>query len=578
MPANAPATPHSSAVQAPDPFEAARQKLFPPLRNRQLIQATDALSDGCADVAKTLLARFLERRPEDPDALNLMADVARRGQRFEEAEKLMARCVAVAPLSAGYRFNYAVLLRRVERFEAALFELDQALALEPGNPLFREQKATLLRQVGRHDEALALRQGLTQDHPRSPEVWLQYGHVLRSVGLTGQCVAAYRKALELAPASAAAYINLADLKTFRFTAAETAAIEGLLTHPDISATERAELHFALGKAHSDENRHASAFENYAKGNALQRTGVTFDAAGLTAYRRECERLFTPEFLSSRNGWGTASTAPIFIVGMPRSGSTLIEQILSSHSAIEGLGELAELDSVVGRFLSREDAGRPAHDFWISGWLEFRKGLTEALHRVLPRLDPDEFRSLGQDYLEATLRLRSAKRPFFTDKGLRNFGHVGLIHLILPQAKLIDMRRHPLDCGWSIFRSHFPGGQPFSTRLADIGHHYANYVALMAHFDRVLPGRIHRIIYEDLVADPEKELRSLFAYLELPFEEECLRFHESRRTIRTISTAQVRTPLYASGVAQWTPYEQWLGPLKSALGAVLDHYPLAPPDV
>ncbi len=576
MTGKAPPATHSGVAAAPDPFEAARQRLLPPLRNRQLAQAVDAIADGRIDIAEPLLARFLERKPEDSDALNLMADIARRAQRFDEAERLMSRCVASAPASAGFRFNYAVLLRRVERFEAALAELDNALALDPGNPLFREQKATLLRQMGRQHEALALRQGLTEDHPRSTEVWLQYGHALRSVGLTEQCIAAYRKALELAPASGAAYINLSDLKTFRFTEAECTAMEGLLTHPGISAAERAELHFALGKAHGDEKRHAKAFDNYARGNALQRAGVTFDGEGLTAYRRACERLFSPEFFSARSGWGKPSAAPIFIVGMPRSGSTLIEQILSSHSAIEGLGELAELDSAVGRFLSREEGGRPPHDFWISGWLEFRKGLSEALPRVLPRLGPDDFHGLGKDYLDATRGLRRTEQSFFTDKGLRNFGYAGLIHLILPQAKIIDVRRHPLDCGWSIFRSHFPGGQPFSTRLADIGRHYANYVALMAHFDRVLPGRIHRIVYEDLVADPERELGNLFAYLKLPFEEQCLRFHENRRAVRTISTAQVRMPLYASGVAQWTPYEQWLGPLKSALAAALDRYPLSPP--
>jgi hypothetical protein len=305
-------------------------------------------------------------------------------------------------------------------------------------------------------------------------------------------------------------------------------------------------------------------------------GVTFDPEGLTAFRRECETLFAPEFFRARDAWGALSTAPIFIVGMPRSGSTLIEQILSSHSAVEGLGELAELDSAVGQFLSHQESGRPPHDFWIGGWLEFRKGLTEAFPRVLPRLGANDFCGLGEDYLEATRRLRRTTRPFFTDKGLRNFGYAGLIPLILPHARIIDVRRHPLDCGWSIFRSHFPGGQPFSARLADIGRHYANYVSLMAHFDRVLPGRIHRIIYEELVADPEKELHRLLAYLELPFEAQCLRFHENRRTVGTISAAQVRTPLYASGVAQWTPYEQWLGPLKSALGTVLDPYQLAPP--
>ncbi|HTT84741.1 MAG TPA: sulfotransferase [Rhizomicrobium sp.] len=539
-----------------------------------MAQAADALANERIDIAEPLVARVLDKKPDNPDALNLMADIARRKKRFEEAERLMARCVAAAPSHAGYRFNYAVLLRRTERFEAALAELDTVLLREPGNPLLREQKAALLWQMGRQDEALALRHGLAEDYPHLPEMWLQLGHVLRSVGQTGPCIAAYRRALELAPACAAAYTHLADLKTARFTAAEIAAMETLLLQPGIAAAERADLHFALGNAHNDEKHHAKAFENYSKANALQRANVQFEPERLAAHRRNCETLFTAEFLRTRSEWGSPSAGPIFIVGMPRSGSTLVEQILSSHSTIEGLGELAELDTIVGQRLARAD-GRPAHEFWIGGWFEFRKGLIDTLPHALQQFGPRDFHALGEDYLAETRRLRRSTRPFFTDKGLRNFGYTGLIHLILPNAKIVDVRRHPLDCGWSIFRSHFPGGQPFSTRLADIGSVYADYVRLMGHFDKVLPGRVHRIIYEELVADPENELRRLCDYLGLPLEEQCLRFHESRRAVGTISTAQVRTPLYTNAVGQWMPYEPWLDPLKAGLGVVLDRYPLAP---
>jgi len=565
-----------SADAASDPRETARRRLFPPLRNRSLGEAADALAEERLDIAEPLVARVLGKRPNDPDALNLMADIARRTRRLDEAEQFSARSVAAAPDRAGYRFNHAVLLRKQERFTEALAQLDALLAGEPRNPLFWEQKAAVLQLMGRHDDALACRRQMTLDHPQWRDAWLQYGHASRTLGRMDDCVAAYRKAIELAPSSAAAYIHLANLKTFRFDVAEIAAIEKMLADPGTPAAERAELHFALGKAHGDEKRHAKAFENYARGNALQRAGVAFDPEAFTAFRRECQTLFTPGFFDAHCGCGALSNAPIFIVGMPRSGSTLIEQVLSTHSAIEGLGELNELDSAVGRLLSREENGRPQHDFWIGGWFEFRKGLVEAFPRVMRRLGPRDFRHLGEDYLESTAKLRRSARPMFTDKGLRNFGYAGLIHLILPRAGIIDVRRHPLDCGWSIFRSHFPGGQPFATRLADIGSHYANYVSLMAHFDRVLPGRIHRVIYEDLVVDPEEELRRLFAYLDLPFEEKCLRFHENPRAVGTISAAQVRAPLNASGLAQWPAYEQWLEPLKSALGPVLDHYPLAPP--
>jgi predicted Zn-dependent protease len=560
---------------APDPFEVARRNLFPTLQHRVLAQAADALAENRLDLAESLVSKFLAKKPKDPDALNLMADIARRSQRFDEAERLLSCCLGEAPESAGFRYNYAVILRRRGKLDEAMAQLDSLLAADPANPLYRKQKAGLLRQMGRHDEAARLLRELAEHHPRSAEVWLDYAHTLVMTADGDVCAAAYRKVLELAPATTEAWSRLADLKTSRFTKAEIAAMEELLSRPGLSTTDRAELHSALGKAYADKKLPAKAFENYAKGNALRRAGVAFEPERLTAYRLNCEMLFTPEFHRARAGWGCRSKAPIFIVGMPRSGTTLVEQILASHSAIEGLGELTELDTVVADRLSREEGGRASSNFQIGGWFEFRSGLVECFPRVIERLGAADARALGEAYLAAVRRRRKTDRLHFADKALRNFGYVGLISLILPQSKIVDVRRHPLDCGWSIFRSHFPAGQPFSERLDDIGRHYANYVRLMAHFDRVLPGRVHRVFYERLVADPETELRRLFAYLELTFEDQCLRFHENRRAVGTLSSAQVREPLHAAGMGQWVPYEPWLGPLKSALGAVLDFYPEAP---
>ncbi|HEX4079349.1 MAG TPA: sulfotransferase [Rhizomicrobium sp.] len=540
-----------------------------------MAQAFDALAAQRVDIARSLVSGVLEKKPRDPDALNLMADIARRSRRFEEAEELLARCLAAAPDRAGYRFNYAVILRRREKLDEALAQLDVLLAADPRNPLYREQKAAVLRQMGRLADALVLRRELAQEFPERPEVWLQFGHALRSVGAGADCVDAYRKAIELSPASSTAYMHLADLKTYHFTATETAAMEAQLLLQGLGADLRAALHFALGKAWGDNKEYAKSFDNFAKGNALRRAGVEFDPERLTAHRLNCEAVFTLDFFRGRTGWGCPSDAPIFLVGMPRSGSTLIEQILSSHSAIEGLGELADLDNVVSQKLSAEEGGRTAHEFWIGGWFEFRSGLIEAFPRAMHRLAAQDFRSMGEEYLKVAGDRCTQRRLFFTDKGLRNFGYVGLIHLVLPNARIIDVRRHPLDCGWSIFKSHFPGGQPFSERLGDIGRHYANYVRLMAHFDRVLPGRVHRVIYEDLIADPEREVRRLLEHVGLTFEERCLRFHENRRAVGTLSSEQVRAPLYRTGVAQWQPYEPWLDPLKSALGQVLERYPASP---
>lgn len=552
-------------------FAEARRRLFPTLRNSVLARAADALARNRPELAEPLISRVLDKNADDPDALNLMAEIARRNRGFEEAARLLSRCVALSPESPGFRFNFAVILRRMDRFEEAFEHLERLLKADPQNPLYRHQQAAVLRTMGRHQEALGYLGELVKENPDAAAIWLDYADALRSAGFGSDSIAAYHKALALSPSSHSIYVRLADLKTYRFTPSEIAQMESQRAHSDLSAGDRGSLHFALGKAYDDEAQYAKAFENYAKGNALLRIGNEYASQNLDAYRQTCERIFCEQFYRQRSGWGNHSDAPIFIVGMPRSGSTLIEQILSSHSAIEGLGELPNLDTVVGECLSHLEGGPPASEFWITGRFEFPQRLVESISRIPACMSSDDFRKLAQDYLDLTSRRRSLSRPHFTDKGLRNFGYVGLIAVMFPRAKIIDMRRHPLDCGWSCFRSHFPGGQPFAHRLVDIGRVYANYVKLMAHFDRVLPGRIHNLSYEGLVTDAELEIRKVFEYLGLPFEERCLRFHENRRTVGTISSEQVRTPLYQSGIGQWRNYEPWLGPLKSSLSDVLESY-------
>jgi tetratricopeptide (TPR) repeat protein len=561
---------------AADPFAEARRKLFPPLRNRTLAQAAGALANNRTDIAQPLLSKFLQKHPRDPDALNLMADIARRSRRFDDAERLMASCVEQCPDGARFRFNYAVILRLGGKTEQALEELDALLAEDPEDPVYRDQKAKTLRAMGRLDDALALRRELTVAFAASSELWLLYGDTSRLAGNSDQCIAAYRRALELAPSSSAAWLRLSELQTYRFAAADIERMEAQLAVSGRISEDRANLHFALGKAYSDQKLHAKSFENYAKANALPRLAMNANPYRLGTHRSNCQTFLTEAFFADRRGWGCRSRAPIFIVGMPRSGTTLLEQILSSHADVEGLGELPDLDTVViGKLSAVGDGEQDTPD--VGDLFDSKSGLLRAYPLVFGRLDANDFQSMGEEYLKLTARRRKLERPFFTDKALSNFGHAGLIHLMLPGAKIIDARRHPLDCGWSCFKNHFVHAMPFAYRLSDIGHHYANYVGLMAHFDRVLPGRIHRVVYENLIADPEAEVRRLLAYLELPFQEQCLRFHENRRVASTLSSEQVRLPLYKSGVAQWRPYEPWLGPLKSSLGPVLDSYPRAPSD-
>ena len=385
---------------------------------------------------------------------------------------------------------------------------------------------------------------------------MSYGHVLKTVGRGEDGIAAYRRAIDLAPDLGEAWWSLANLKTVKLTDADVEAMEKALARPNLGRADLYHLHFALGKALDDAGEAERAFDHYLEGNRLRRQGLSYDAGETSRHVDRSRALFTPSFFAERQGWGCTAADPIFILGMPRAGSTLVEQILASHSRVEGTTELPDI-ALIARSLRKGGGGAD----YVDG---------------LATLDGEALRTLGESYLETTRVQRRTGRPFFIDKMPNNWVHVGLIHLILPNARIVDARRHPLDCCFSNFRQHYARGQAFSYSLDDMGRYYADYVALMDHFDQVLPGRVHRVIHEHLLDDPEGEIRRLLAWLRLDFEPACLAFHKTRRAVRTASSEQVRRPLNRDGVDQWRAYDAWLDPLKSALGPVLDSYPEAPP--
>jgi len=335
-------------------------------------------------------------------------------------------------------------------------------------------------------------------------------------------------------------------------------MEARVADSAVEDVDRLHLEFALGKAYEDAGDWAMSFSHYEKANALQRARFRYDPDHNTERLRHLKAMFTPEFFAARAGTGCLSPDPIFIVGLPRAGSTLIEQILSSHSRVEGTMELPEIIAIAREL--RAQSGSQA---------------VGAYTRRLASLDAVHLSALGERFLANTRVYRKTGRPYFIDKMPNNFLHIGLIHLVLPNAKIIDARRHPLACCFSNYRQHFASGQRFAYDLADLGRYYRDYVELMAHFDAVLPGCIHRVIYERLVEDTEEEVRRLLDYCGLPFEDACLRFFENERAVRTPSSEQVRQPIYREAVDQWRHYETWLGPLKDALGAVLPAYPDTP---
>ena len=505
--------------------------------------AAEALFAGRVAEAESQLRAHLSRHLADAGATRMLAEIYLRQSRYGDAEILFARALELDPGHDGARFGYADALFRQQKAGEALVEVERLLAAAPKDPAYLNLHAACLALVGEDARVLAIYEALLADYPRQPRLWLNFGHTLRAVGRREEAVAAYKKSLELAPGLGDAYWSLANLKVAALGPADEAAMLAALDRADLSADDRLHLHYALGKALEDRGEPAASFEHYARGAALRRAETPYDAAETTAQLRRAEALFTREFFAERAGAGSPSEAPIFIVGLPRSGSTLVEQILASHSQVEGTMELPDLGLIA-------------------------RGLGPSYPEALGGLDATALAELGERYIATTQAHRKQDRAFFIDKMPNNFQHVGLIQLILPQAKVIDARRHPLGSGFSAFKQHFAQGQSFSYDLADIGAYYRDYVAWMDHIDAVLPGRVHRVIYEDLVQDTEAEVARLLAYCGLPFEEACLRFHENRRAVRTVSSEQVRRPIFRDGLEQWRAYEPWLDPLKAALGPAL----------
>ncbi|HEY5458908.1 MAG TPA: sulfotransferase [Sphingomicrobium sp.] len=514
----------------------------------RLIEAATALHENRLDVAERLLKPHLKEDPFDAKAIRMLAELAWRIGRMRDAENLLRRAIEIAPGFTAARAQLALVLGRMGRPAEALPLLDQLFEQDGEQVGHLNLKAATVARLGDFDEAIQLYEGVLAKAHNQPRVWMSYGHMLKTVGRQAEGIDAYRKAIELQPALGEAWFSLANLKTVKFDDADVAAMRSALAGSDLSDEDRFHLDFAMGKAMHDAGRADEAFAHYAAGNALRRKGQPYDSTATSEAVDKAIKTFSREAFAERRG-GCDAPDPIFIVGMPRAGSTLVEQILSSHSLVEGTSELSDLPA-----LARKSDGYP--------------GSTLKLTEV-------ERIALGEEYLKRVSVQRRTEKPLFIDKLPNNWLYVPFIHLILPNARIIDARRHPLGCCFSNFRQHFARGQPFTYDLADLGRYYSDYVRLMAHVDTVLPGRVHRVIYERMVDDTEAEIRAMLAYLGLEFEPACLNFHETERAVRTASSEQVRQPIYREATAEWQRYERHLDPLKEALGDVLACYPGVP---
>jgi tetratricopeptide (TPR) repeat protein len=485
----------------------------------------------------------------------MLGEVALGVGALRDAEALFRRTLELAPALEYARLNLAEVLLQQSRPADALAELDQLGSEFAGYSETKTYRASALGLLGEYERAIEVYREIVAAEPGNLQAWTSLAFLLKTVGEPEAAVAACRSALKANPADGEAWWMLADMKTHAFSEADTAALEAAIADPKASDDDRLRLHMALGKALEDRQNYDRSFEHYRTGNAVRAAQHPYDPAHLAQVIDRMEKLFTADFFAARAGGGDPAPDPIFVLGLPRSGSTLVEQILASHPLIEGTAELSDLHSLAGSL----EVGPQFRGPW------------RAYPDILAELSPERLADLGGQYLDSTRVQRKTDRPLFVDKMPNNWVHVGFIQLILPNAKIIDARRHPLACGFSNFKQFYARGHEFSYDLGTIAEYYRQYQRLMAHFDQVLPGRVLRVIHEDVVADPETQIRRMLDYIGVPFYEVCVRFHDTKRSVRSASAEQVRRPIQADATELWRAYEAHLGPLKTALGPTLDHW-------
>ncbi len=500
------------------------------------------------DAIERVLREHLHENPTDAGAVLVLAQMRMERGHARQAERLLARAVELAPAYTQARHLYAVVLFRQAKEAQAVVQIERLLAADPRNFAYRILLASALAMTGPITRSIEIYEALIRDAPKNVDLWLSYAQALKHAGRRDDSVRAFRSVLGLAPATGQAYWSLVDLTPGTPTPEDIAAMRAHLAGPELTADNRFHFEYALAAALEKSGYYAESFAHYVAGAKLRRSRITYNPAETTERVRRAKTVFTSAFLAARAGQGCADPAPIFILGMPRAGSTLVEQILASHSAVEGTRELPELGHLV------EELG-PRHS----------SAGSQSYPECLLALGAGRLAELGRRYIERTRIYRVTGRPYFIDKMPANWIDTGLIALMLPNARIIDARRDPMATCFAAFKKYFSQGQGFTYDLDELARYYNDYVDLMTHFDTVAPGRVYRVTYESLVADTEAEIRRLLGFCGLDFEPACLRFWETKRAVRTASAEQVRRPIFREGLDQWRNFEPWLGQLKQSLG-------------
>jgi tetratricopeptide (TPR) repeat protein len=517
----------------------------------EIVTAFSMFADNEIHDAEELLRRYLLTHGNHVEGMRLLAQIGVKMDVIDDAEILLESALVLAPEYDALRYDYVQVLLRRHKHVRAREELDKLLQKHPDNRDYRTTYATICTGFGDSEKALLMYRKVLAETPDGPELHLSIAHALKTVGCTAEAIQSYRAAAAARPRFGDAYWSLANLKTYRFTDAEIAQMRADEASPRIGLEDRYHMCFALGKALEDRGEYGESFAFYERGNTLKKSECRYRPEPLERNARLQAEVCTRDFFDARQGAGCDSRAPIFIVGLPRSGSTLLEQILASHSKVEGTMELADIPRLVQDLQGRET-----------------RDSIPRYPGILAEFKPEEFRRLGETYLADTCAYRSGK-PFFIDKMPNNFRHLGLIHLMLPNAKIIDARRDPLACCFSNYKQLFASGQQFTYSVEDITRYYRMYVDLMAHWDRALPGKIMRVQHEDIVDNLEANVRRILEFCDLDFEPACVDFHKTARRIHTASSEQVRQPINREGLDQWRHYEPWLGPLKAALAPLTE---------
>ena len=524
-------------------------------KNIEITEAAKLFDDGKIAQAETLTRDIIKKQPTDVVAMRLLAEIGLKIGRLEDAKNLLEYCVELAPFYDHARHNYAVSLYRKQKLEEAVKQIEILLERDPDNSNYFVLLAAIYARKGDFEPALKIYEDILSKKPEQGKLQLSYGHTLKTVGRIDDAIKAYRTCIEVNSNIGEPYWSLANLKTFHFGDEDLENMLGQVIPEGGDPDDQGHLAFAIGKAYEDRKNFDKSFEFYQRGNAIRRLHHRYDPK-INIYDTVRQvKFFDHAFFTKRKGQGCQASDPIFIVGLPRAGSTLLEQILASHSQVEGTSELTDIIALTRKIGDKKNIRA------VSKYPEILSDMIE-----------EDFKELGESYIETT-RVQRSKTPYFIDKMPNNFKHIGLIHSVLPNAKIIDARRHPMGGCFSGFKQLFANGQSFSYSLSDIGLYYRDYIKLMDHWDEVLPGRVHKVQYEEMVSDTENQIRMLLEYCGLEFEEACLRFYETDRAIRTPSSEQVRQPIYTKGVEQWRNYEAHLDPLKEALGPLLDRYPI-----